>query len=529
MGSTGRWKVLALIVLLILAAWYLWPSVKYYRMSAEERAATDRKELSALESKVLHLGLDLKGGMHLVIEVDRSKLSADEAKDAVDRAIEIIRNRVDQFGVAEPVIQKQGEDRIVVQLPGLLDAQRAKTLIGQTAQLEFRLVSTMEETQRFLKKVDEILARKHLAEPEGGAEGGVDSLLAARPISARAITQFRGGMFFASDDIPIVQEFLEEARADSGYPGKDGVLLWHAQDDNMRGLTGKVLFLLEPKVELTGAGVKNAVKRIGLDPDQPNMPGVSLRLTSRGATRFARVTGANVGRQLAIILDGKVWSAPNIREKIRGGQASITGSFTDEEARDLAIVLRAGALPADVKIIEERTVGPSLGKDSIRMGIRAGIVGSILVVFFMIVYYRASGLVAVLALVLNVVFIFAVLAGFGATLTLPGIAGIVLTVGMAVDANVLIFERIREELRNRKTVRASIDSGYGRAFRTILDANVTTLISAVVLYQFGTGPIKGFAVTLSIGILANMFTAVVVTRMVFDAITSRKRLNTLSI
>jgi protein-export membrane protein SecD len=335
-------------------------------------------------------------------------------------------------------------------------------------------------------------------------------------------------LFFAEDDIPLVEEFILQAQADSLYP-TEGVLMWDAEEDDLRGLTGKVMYLLEPKVELTGAGVKNALKRIGLDPDQPNMPGVSLKLTNKGATRFARVTGNNVGRQLAIILDDKVWSAPNIREKIRGGEASITGSFSDEDARDLAIILRAGALPADVIIIEERTVGPSLGHDSIQMGIRAGIVGSILVVLFMLIYYRLSGIIAIIALVLNVVFLFAVLAGFGATLTLPGIAGIVLTIGMAVDANVLIFERIREELRNQKTVRASIESGYGRAFRTILDANVTTLISAVVLYQFGTGPIKGFAVTLSIGILANMFTAVMVTRMIFDSITSRRKLNTLSI
>ena len=524
MGSTSRWKIVIFVIVLLLSAWYLWPSVKYYTMTPEQRAQMDPAEIAELEKKILHLGLDLKGGMHLVIEVDRSKLSADEAKDAVDRAIEIIRNRVDQFGVAEPVIQKQGTERIVVQLPGLLDAQRAKSLIGQTAQLEFRLVSTIEETQRFLKKADDILARRQISSPETQ----VDSLLAARPITARAITQLKGGLFFAEDDVALVEGFMEDAQSDSLYP-TEGILMWDAEVDAMRGLEGRVLYLLVPKVELTGAGIKNALKRIGLDPDRPNMPGVSLQLTSKGATRFARITGNNVGRQLAIILDGKVWSAPNIQEKIRGGEASITGSFTDEEARDLAIILRAGALPADVVIIEERTVGPSLGRDSVQMGIRAGMVGSILVVLFMLIYYRFSGIIAVGALVLNIIFLFAVLAGFGATLTLPGIAGIVLTIGMAVDANVLIFERIREELRNQKTVRASIDSGYGRAFRTILDANVTTLISAIVLYQFGTGPIKGFAVTLSVGILANMFTAVMVTRMIFDAITTRRKLNTLSI
>jgi preprotein translocase subunit SecD len=246
-----------------------------------------------------------------------------------------------------------------------------------------------------------------------------------------------------------------------------------------------------------------------------------MKLTPKGRADFSRVTGNNVGRNLAIVLDGVVSSAPNIHERIPSGSASITGSFDVSTARDLAIVLRAGALPAPVHIIDERTVGPSLGSDSIQEGIVAGMIGTALVVVFMAVYYQLSGLVAIVAMVLNIFYLVAAMAGFGATLTLPGLAGIVLTIGMSVDANVLIFERIREELRNQKSVRQSVQLGYDRAFRTILDAHVTTLISALFLFQFGTGPIKGFAVTLSIGLIANMFTAVVFTRMIFDFMLSR--------
>src|SRR6185503_3035791 len=275
--------------------------------------------------------------------------------------------------------------------------------------------------------------------------------------------------------------------------------------------------------------VQSAQMRLDLDQERPGAPGVSFTLTSRGGTTFADVTGANVGRRLAIVLDNRVQSAPNIHERIPRGQGSITGSFTEEEAQNLAIVLRSGALPAPVHVVEERTVGPSLGQDSIQKGLKAGAVGAALVILFMVVYYRLSGLVAVVALVLNILGLLACMAGFHATLTLPGIAGIVLTIGMAVDANVLVFERIREELRNKKTVLAAIDLGYSRAFRTIVDAHVTTLLSALALMWFGSGPIRGFAVTLSIGLIINMITAVGVSKMVFDAWSLRRKVNTISI
>jgi protein-export membrane protein SecD len=288
------------------------------------------------------------------------------------------------------------------------------------------------------------------------------------------------------------------------------------------------LYLLKKEPELRGAMISDARHQIGSDM-QAGQAVVNMELNGEGAKIFSKVTGANVGKRLAIVLDGKAVSVPNIRERIPSGRAQITGMANLEEARDLAIQLRAGALPAPIQVIEERTVGPSLGQDSIEKGTYSALVGLSLVIIFMFIYYRMSGLVANIALLLNLIIIMAVLAGFHATLTLPGVAGMILTIGMAVDANVLIFERIREELRSGKTVRAAIDSGYARAFRTILDANVTTLLTALVLYQFGTGPIRGFALTLSIGILASMFTAILVTRVIFDYVTDKFSISKLSI
>ncbi len=520
-----KWKTLLVLVVLAFSIWYIYPSLRIYSMEEERREALSKDELEGLKEKALKLGLDLQGGMHLVMEVDKTDLEEKEAHDAVDRAIEIVRNRVDQFGVAEPLIQREGENRIVVQLPGLLDPERAKTLIGQTALLEFIIVKTADETRELLERLDTFVAAR--------VPAAVDTALfpyfdPASPISSRMLTIEFGGVFFSERDVPDVQEFIAQAQADTLLP-LDARLSWSAEEEQFQGRPGRVLYFLNKRAELTGAEVATARVAMDLDPDRPDAPGVLLSLTRGGATIFSRVTGANVGRQLAIVLDGKVFSPPVIRQKIPSGEASITGNFSDKEARDLAIVCRAGALPAPISIIEERTVGPSLGRDSIEKGVKAVLVGSALVLLFMLIYYRGSGFIAALALFLNVWIILAVLSAFHATLTLPGIAGIVLTIGMSVDANVLIFERIREELATGKTVARSIESGYQRAFRTIFDSNLTTLIAAVVLFQFGTGPIKGFAVTLSIGIIANVFTAVFVTRLIFDAIVSRRRLERLSI
>ena len=402
-----------------------------------------------------------ENGVTTVI-MELSKEESDQVeKLAVDQALETIRNRIDQFGVAEPDIRRQGEKRMLIQLPGIKDTDRAKDLIGRTALLEFKLVDDSQDVTAAVQ-----------------------------------------------GNVPAGRE-----------------VLYRVDEDAESGKISKIPFLLKRRTLLTGASLTNA----RVDFDQFNIPFVSINFDKKGARVFERVTGENVNKRLAIVLDDTVASAPVIQEKIAGGQARITGNFTLEEAKDLAIVLRAGALPAPVNILEERTVGPSLGADSIRKGLISMCIGGILVVLFMIVYYKGSGVIADLALILNIILIAGGLAGFKANLSLPGIAGIILTIGMAVDANVIIFERIREELTLGRTPRAAIDAGYERATLTILDANVTTLIAAVVLFQFGTGPIKGFAVTLSLGVIASLFTSLVMSRLIFDYILMGRKVKTLSI
>ncbi len=381
-------------------------------------------------------------------------------KQAVDQALETIRNRIDQFGVNEPDIRIQGTRRILVQLPGITDTDRAKQLIGKTALLEFKL---LDDT------------------------GDLASALAG--------------------NVPPGSELLYEAT--------------DTQDTEERRP-----YLVRKESLLTGASLTDARVQIDTQFDEPY---VAIDFDRRGARDFERITGENVKKHLAIILDDKVYSAPVIQEKIVGGKARITGNFDMQEARDLAIVLRAGALPAPVEIIEERSVGPALGHDSIRKGVLSMTVGGILVLLFMMIYYKGSGMIANLALVFNIILIAAGLSAFGATLTLPGMAGIILTIGIAVDANVIIFERIREELRLGKTPLAAIAAGFDRATLTILDANVTTLIAALVLFQFGTGPVKGFAVTLSLGVLASLFTALVFCRMIFDHLYAAYKFKTVNI
>jgi len=530
MSRNLKWKLLLIIFITAVALIYLAPSVVGQMPGLLGRILPQDK---------IHLGLDLQGGMHLVLEVEAQKavesymerikgdlkddlkrkriyapiierikgdqlsleilgekekfdefiedqypvlieISAEDRgkyhnvilgieekqadylkRYAVDQALETIRNRVDQFGVAEPDISPQGSDRILIQLPGIKDPQRALRLIGRTALLEFKLV----------------------------------------------------------DDEHSLQEALK------GRVPEGDIILYQRIEEPETGRVRKVPFLLKEKTLMTGEVLKDARVQFG----DLNEPYVTLELDSRGAKMFDRITAQNVGKKLAIILDNNVYSAPVIQERISGGSARITGIFSLDEARDLVIVLRAGALPAPVKTLENRSVGPSLGKDLIDKGVKSIIIGGILVVLFMATYYKISGAIADLALILNLIFIMGALAGLRATLTLPGIAGIILTIGMAVDANVLIFERIREELRLGKTPRASIDGGYSKALLTIMDANVTTLIAAVVLFQFGTGPVKGFAVTLSIGIIASLFTALVVSRAIFEVLLAKRMLKRVSI
>jgi preprotein translocase subunit SecD len=528
-----KWREILVVVIFLVGMVYLTPTLSPSLPAWWQKFLPKEK---------IHLGLDLQGGMHLVLEVEADKAVensaerlADDLKEtlrtervpfvkvekgkgwnidvqlaspevqaelakvieknfpalkigavetlpdgisvaltlqdtevqrirklAENQALETIRNRIDQFGVSEPDIRQESNDRILIQLPGIQDPQRAIALIGKTALLEFKLVAEDVNPQ---------------TAKEGKLPPGVKI-----------------------------------------YPMR--------QTTSGKTRTGDTQIALQDRTQLTGAAITNAEVRIDT---QYNTPYVAMDFDAQGAKIFERITGENVKKRLAIVLDGIVYSAPVIQDKIGGGKATITGSFTMEEARDLAVVLRAGALPAPVKILEQRTVGPSLGRDSIHKGILASIVGGIGIVLFMIMYYRLSGVIADLALILNIILVLAGLAAFGATLTLPGIAGIALTIAIAVDANVLIYERIREELRLGKTPRAAVETGYSRATITILDANIASLIAAVVLFQFGTGPVKGFAVTLSIGLIANLFTAIVVTRVVFDYLLVQRRVRTLSI
>ncbi|MBI5969783.1 MAG: protein translocase subunit SecD [Deltaproteobacteria bacterium] len=373
---------------------------------------------------------------------------------ALSQALETIRNRIDKFGVAEPIVQKQGDREVVVQLPGLKDPERAIQLIGKTAVLEFRLVDD---------SVDPASAQKGI--------------------------------------VPLDDEIMYQVSK-----GKDSFA------------GGRVAFAVKKEALLTGEALSDA--RVAID-SQYNEPYVSLTFDAAGSRIFEKITAQNTGKRLAIVLDGNVHSAPVIREAISGGRASITGGFSFEEATDLAIVLRAGALPAPVTVAQNVTVGPSLGEDSIKAGVRAAVIGAVLVLVFMAVYYKFSGLIADFAVFLNIVMLLGAMAWLNATLTLPGIAGIILTIGMGVDSNVLIFERIKEELRTGRTPRSAIDAGYDRAWWTVIDSHVTTLITAAVLFQFGSGPIKGFAVTLSIGILINLFTSLVGTKVLFDLMSEK--------
>jgi preprotein translocase subunit SecD len=397
---------------------------------------------------------------------------------AVDQALETIRNRVDQFGVAEPDIRVQSGNEIVVQLPGVKDAKRAIDLVGKTAILEFKLLD------------DEA------------------------PFAAQL-----PGAISLDEEEEIMQQFADK------IPEGDEILFGRIRNKET-GEETKVPYLMKNQSLMTGEFLTEA--RVNID-QRYNEPYVSIDFNSTGAKLFEQITANNVKKRLAIILDNNVYSAPMIQEKIAGGSAQITGSFTMQEAKDLAIVLRSGSLPAPLKMLQNVTVGPSLGTDSINAGIKAGIIAAILVIVFMIAYYKLSGVIADFALGLNIIFLVGVLSAFNATLTLPGIAGIILAIGMAVDSNVLMFERIREELRLGKTSRAAIDSGYDKAFWTIFDSHVTTLITAAVLFQFGTGPIKGFAVTLGWGVFINLFTALIGTKTVFDFMTTKWEMKKLSI
>jgi len=413
-------------------------------------------------------------GTRLVFELTSQEV--DRIKDsAIDQALETLRNRIDQFGVAEPLIQRLGRNQIAIQLPGIKDPERAKALIQETAQLEFKMLD------------ESAIALEFPARVEKGKEAEVRK-------------KFEGRL---PDGSEILFETVESDQDERTY---------------------SVPYLVKKEAALTGDVLQDARVTIG----DFNEPIVAVTFDSKGAREFEQLTGANVGKRMAIVLDGTVYSAPVIRDRISGGRAVIEGVFTTNEANDLAVVLRAGALPAPLRTLQDLTIGPSLGRDSIEKGLNTTIMAGILVLIFMIVYYRLSGVIANFALALNLIALLGALSGLNATLTLPGIAGIILTIGMGVDSNILIFERIREELRQGRPVRLAVDGGYEKALLTIVDSHVTTLITGFALFLFGTGPIKGFAVTLCLGIGINLFTALVGTKVVFDLF-NRRKLERLSI
>jgi protein-export membrane protein SecD len=525
-------KLRGLIILLVLlfTVWFIIPIF------------TD--DFSLPPHKELKLGLDLQGGSQIQLEVDFTdlELAQKDRDEAVQTAERSIRNRIDQFGVAEPSIQRVGQtNRILIQLPGLKDPSRAKSLIGQQAMLEFKLLAPQEENDATYAALDAYL-KENIEQYEflkaledGEATETAEDVFSEEEDEEDGYEPY-SDLFTTLTTVDGIQgrieyqnlEYLRTLLKDEALMAQipAGFSIAIGREDRNDLYAPRPIYVLYEKAEISGKYLESAVVRIGqgMNPQTKGKPYIALKFDKRGAKRFATITGQNIKKRLAIVLDNVVYSAPTIQDKIPTGEASITGIPSIDEAQDLTIVLNAGNLPAPVKIIEERTVGPTLGEDSIKAGIMAAVIGMIAVVLFMIIYYGLSGLIADIAVFVNIGFILAVMTVLEGTLTMPGIAGMILTIGMAVDANVIIFERIRENLAQGKTVRTAVDGGFSRALITIVDANITTLITAIVLYQFGTGPIKGFAVTLSIGIIGSMFASIVLAKAMFDGfITNTKR------
>tara|TARA_B100000029_G_scaffold162129_1_gene158126 strand:+ start:4570 stop:6495 length:1926 start_codon:yes stop_codon:yes gene_type:complete len=636
---TPRFLLIGLI--LIWAIYALYPTYKYESLSEQDKEELKTSgKLIDLESKIIRQGLDLKGGMYIVLEADlpvliknlsdiyddrlenilttAEKKSNDpdidffsafrqeindkniklaryyhqfgsnqdeifeglieEADDAINRVLEILQNRIDQFGVSEPTIQKQGKHRIIVELAGIQDSERARSLLQSTALLEFFLIKSPSVTNEILVQLDELLLKlKNSGNLELGdeeifkeniAENETENVSTDNTSSDEALTVSE--LFGETDSSPNdtidnndfqtigknpLSDLMVSIGGDLGVDEKNvyafkKLMSTPEVKSKLNSANSQFLFSNDPELisegslqksiykvyyteksaELTGGVVDEARADLGtLGSGSAGQPVVSLTMNSDGSRTWSRVTGANVGERIAIVLDKKVHMAPSIREKIPSGRTQIEGFSGIDEAKDIAIILRAGALPAPVNIIEERIVGPSLGAESINKGTNAVIIGLSIVLIFMILYYRVAGSIADFALLWNILLVLAVLASLEATLTLPGIAGLILTVGMSIDSNVIIFERIREEIDKGKSPKSAIQTGYDRALSAIIDANVTTVIAALVLYQFGTGPIKGFATVLFWGILISMFTAIYVTRTILNTYTSYKKVAKLSI
>ena len=531
-------RLLLIAALVLASAWSLWPR------SVVERVKRDGVFVNDTVRRVnLKLGLDLQGGMHLALEVDQSKGTVTDVSDALDRALKVVRTRIDEFGVAEPVVQKVGSDRIIVELPGIDDRERAEDVVKKAAFLRFQITDESQSLERAIPRLDGIIKEKGLAltTPLAGGDttrtNALGNLLQDADTTTRAdsaattgtatdgpfrrsITpgQMPGQYLVSGADFPAIDGYLrmDEIRA-ALPPGKD--VRWGVDSIALGSVYYRTLYVLDSRAIIDGTYLTTAT------PNQDAVEGVKVDFVfnTEGGSRFRKETARHIGDNMAIVLDDRVMSAPVIQSAI-GSRGQITMGGRDlQAAQDLALVLRAGALPVPLKVVEAREIGASLGQDSIDAGIRAGLVAVVAVMLIMLLYYRFSGLLAVGALVLYVLFTLAVLAGFDAVLTLPGLAGFVLSIGIAVDANVLIFERIREELNHGKTVRTSIEEGFQHAMSAIIDSNVSTVLTAAVLYQYGTGPVKGFAVTLVAGIAASMVTSIFVTKTFFYVWLSRTR------
>mgnify|MGYP001347911822 FL=1 len=598
MDSSIRNRLLTILFVFGLGIYALLPSLRYSLMDEEKKSNLSEDQIDYFESRSIKQGLDLKGGIYIVLEVDLPQLIdnlaknkdnnfneflidlkseynnsssdfftvfenlADEkelklpryfinygktkdqiisqlslqSEDSIKRVIEIIQNRVDQFGVAEPTIQKQGNNRVIVELAGIEDSERARDLLQSTALLELMIVKNVESTNAIVRQIDSITTASNgndvdqndqineLFDSSSSTELGFSSLLIS----------VGGNLAIASKDLTALKDILSKEDVKQILEATNSTILTSDSSIKLVNEIGEeeefyTLFHLFNNAELTGGVIEDAQMRLSQAGVTAGQAVVEVEMNSEGSREWARITGANINNRIAIVLDKKVHMAPVIRSQIFGGGTVIEGLDSIEEAEDIAIVLRAGALPVPVTIAEERTVGASLGADSISKGTLSMAIGLLLVVCFIVFFYRMSGLIASFSVMWTLILLLGVLALLEATLTLPGIAGLILTVGMSVDANVIIFERIKEELRNGKSVRSAIDSGYERAIRTIVDANLTTGIAAAVLYQYGSGPIKGFATVLFWGIIVSMFTAIIVTRFVFDFVTTRKNIERLSI
>ena len=591
-------RLLLILFIFGLGAYSLFPTMKYQFLSDEKKSLLSKEEVEYLEQNTIKQGLDLKGGIYIVLEVDLPQLINNlasnkdkkfeifldqlnsqysnntgdfftlfeqnarnqdlklpryfinygktkdqiveqlklQADDSINRVIEIIQNRVDQFGVSEPTIQKQGNDRVIVELAGIQDPERARSLLQSTALLELMIVKSVESTNTIIRQIDNIA---DISNDTKEQKSDVENLFNSDSNTNNLL--FSSLLIGVGSDIGVDENNLEKLNAilkqESIKQLLDATNSQFLLSNSAKAFINDfgeeeklyIVYHLNKNAELTGGVIEDAQVRIAQSGVTAGQPIVQMEMSSAGSREWARITGANIQKRIAIVLDKKVHMAPVINSQIFGGATVIEGLDSINEAEDIAIVLRAGALPVPVTIVEERTVGASLGADSVNQGTYSMMIGLLLVVLFIVVYYRMSGFIASFSVIWTLILLLGVLALLQATLTLPGIAGLILTVGMSVDANVIIFERIKEELRKGKSIRSAIDAGYARAITTIVDANLTTGIAAAVLYQYGSGPIKGFATVLFWGIIVSMFTAIIVTRFMFDFITSRKNIEKLSI